>query len=296
MISIIITAWKEPKTVKKAIKAFIDEKIDEHYEIIVVAPDDETLNSAKEIKRSCKHLHTIKDPCRGKPTALNMAFRKAKGDLLILTDGDVYIEKGAVENLLKPFEDKTVGAVSGRPVPINSKDTMLGFWANLLTEAGAHKRRIELQEKGRFIVASGYLTAIRAGIIKEIPEETLVDDAVISHLIYGAGYKIVYAPDAIVNVKYPTTFSDWIRQKRRSAGGYNQLQYILGEKDEMRSFTKESSKITWALAYPETIKEYFWTVLLVFARLYLWLLIFVDINIKKKSLKGKPWERIESTK
>lgn len=295
MLSIIITAYKEPETVKKAIRSFLDEKIQQPYEILVAAPDQKTIDSAKTMQKKYNQIKIIKDPLKGKPTALNLAFKKAKGEILILTDGDVLISKGAIKKLLEPLKDKNVGAVSSHPIPINKKDTMLGFWAHLLTEVGAHKRRLELQQKQAFMVCSGYLMAIRNNIIKNIPIESLADDAVISNLIYMKGYQIKYAPDAVVNVKFPTTFSDWIKQKRRSAGGYNQLPKLLGIKDEMRSFTKESSKISWALSYPKTIKEFWWTFLLILARLYLWFLIFIDVNIKRKSLK-ETWVRIESTK
>jgi cellulose synthase/poly-beta-1,6-N-acetylglucosamine synthase-like glycosyltransferase len=295
MLTIIITAYKEPETVKKAIQVFLDENIKQPYEILAIAPDKETADSIKPFTKINKKIKYLKDPGKGKPTALNLAFKKAKGNILILTDGDVLISKGAVKELLKPLNNRDVGAVSGHPIPINKKDTMLGFWAHLLTEVGAHKRRLELQQKQAFIVCSGYLMAIRNSIIKSIPTESLADDAVISNLIYSKGYQIRYAPNALVNVKFPTTFSDWIKQKRRSAGGYSQLPKLLGIKDEMRSFTKESSKISWALNYPKTLKEFWWTFLLILARLYLWLLIFIDVNIKRKSLK-ETWIRIETTK
>ncbi len=294
MLSIIITAYKEPDTIKKAIWAFLAENLKD-YEILAIAPDKETADSIQSIAKVNKHVKYIKDPGKGKPTALNLAFKKAKGDILVLTDGDVLISKGAIKELLKPLNDKDVGAVSSHPIPTNKKDTMLGFWSHLLTEVGAHKRRLELQQKQTFMVCSGYLMVIRNNIIKSIPAESLADDAVISNLIYMRGYQIKYAPNAIVNVKFPTTFSDWIKQKRRSAGGYNQLPKLLGIKDKMRSFTKESSKISWALSYPKTIKEFWWTFLLILARLYLWFLIFIDVNIKRKTLK-ETWVRIESTK
>lgn len=300
MISIIITAWKEPETIKKAIQLILDEdiknKLNENYEIIVVAPDKETINSAKSFQKKHHEIKVLKDPAKGKPIALNLVFKKAKGNILILTDGDVYISNGAIKELIAQFKkDNKVGEVTGHPIPTNERTTIMGFWSHLLTEAGAHRRRLELQKNNQFITGSGYLCAIKKGIINKIPENALSDDAVISNLIYNKGYKIKYAPNAIVNVKFPTTFSDWIKQKKRSAGGYNQLKELLKEKDQMRSFTKESSKILWALSYPKTIKEFFWTVLLIFARLYLWILIFIDINIKRKSFK-EIWIRVESTK
>ena len=64
------------------------------------------LNRRKEANKNGlgkKKYSQIRDPRKGKPYALRMAFKKAKGDIFILTDGDTYFEKDAVKELLKPF-------------------------------------------------------------------------------------------------------------------------------------------------------------------------------------------------
>jgi len=200
----------------------------------------------------------------------------------------------AIPYLLEQFKDKNVGAVTGRPISLNPRDTLLGYWSHLLSDM-AHIVRTKRINQGKMVVCSGYLYAIRAGIVKKIPEEALSDDAVISHLIYDKGYKVLYTPEAEVYIKYPTNFSDWIKQKKRSAGGYNQLSSMVKGKERMRSFAKESSGVFEVLKYPKTLKEFFYTLSLIAARVYLWILIFIDINIKRKSLK-KIWVRVESTK
>lgn len=289
MISIIITAYKEARTIGRAIEAILQNKIKEKYEILVFAPDDETLIAAKKYKAK-----VVKDEGKGKPAALNLAFRKAKGEILILTDGDVYLGKDAVKYMLEKFKDKNVGIVSGRPVSTDSRQTMLGFWSCLLTDT-AHKIRIERIRDRQMIVCSGYLYAFRKNLIKKIPEQALSEDAVISHLVADQGYKTQYAKKALVFVKYPANLHDWIIQKKRSAGGYNQLSYMVKGKERMRSFSKESAGIFKVLSYPKNLKEFLYTAALVFTRLYLWALIFVDINLKKKEFK-KIWLRVESTK
>ncbi|MDD5086262.1 MAG: glycosyltransferase [Candidatus Nanoarchaeia archaeon] len=289
MISIIITAYKEEKTIGKAIEAIRQSKIREKYEILVFAPDDETLNTAKKYK-----VKAVKDEGKGKPAALNLAFRKAKGEILILTDGDVYLGKDAVNYMLEKFSDKNVGVVSGRPVSTDSRQTMLGYWSHLLTDT-AHRIRTERVREGQMIVCSGYLYAFRKSLIKKIPEQALSEDAVISHMIADQGYKSQYAEKALVFVKYPTNLHDWIIQKKRSAGGYNQLSQMVKGKERMRSFSKESAGIFKVLSYPRNLKEFLYTAALVFTRLYLWALIFIDINLKKKEFK-KIWLRVESTK
>ena len=42
MISIIITAYNEEKTIGRAIEAFLDNNIRQDYEILVVCPDETT--------------------------------------------------------------------------------------------------------------------------------------------------------------------------------------------------------------------------------------------------------------
>ncbi len=292
MITIVITAYKEARTIGKAIEQVLKNRIKEDYEILVLAPDEETLSAAR--KYSGKKVKVIKDSGKGKPAALNLAFARARGRVIVMTDGDVYMSERAISKILEKFDNPYVGIVSGRPVSLNPRGKMLGFWSHLLTDT-AHKIRVGSIRKGKMIVCSGYLYAVRKGIVPKLPEDALSEDAVLSHLIYDKGYKTDYAPSAEVYVKYPDNFSDWIKQKKRSAGGYNQLSYMVKKKERMRSFAKESAGIFSVLCYPRGLKEMFYTGVLIFARLYLWGLIFIDINIRKKSFK-KVWVRVESTK
>jgi len=296
-ISIIITAWKEPSTVWQLVldlEAQIQDRV-EQFEILLLCPDEQTANSGIGAD-SLGILRWIKDEGRGKPVALNIAFSEVQGNILILTDGDVKVAQNAIGRLIGGFTSSRVGAVTGHSIPINSRKTMFGYWAHLLTEAGAHRKRLRQQQEGKFIICSGYLMAIRFGIFDKIPENSLVDDAVISHKIWNAGFGIVYAPNALVYVKFPTNFGDWLRQKKRSAGGYIQLPGLVTvKKDNMRSFLKEVWGIWDALSYLRSLRELRWTFLLVLARLYLWLLIFWEQKIMKKSFE-KTWARVESTK
>lgn len=285
MISIIITAYKEPFTIGRAINSVLSQKI-KNSEILVVVPDKETLQAAKKYK-----VKTIQDKGKGKPAALNLILKKAKGNILVLTDGDVYLEKNSVKLLLNYFKDKKVGAVTGRPVATDNRKTLLGYWANLLNDA-AHLERLRRDSKGLFLFCSGYLFAMR-NTIKKIPENCL-DDAYISSLIAKHGYRIRYSPNSKVYIKNPSTFSDWVMQKRRNAAGHEQIRKDLNI--VMKSFKNEII-YGWykALTYPKNFKEFIYTILLFPARLYTWLLSFYDLKIRNRKVIGL-WKRIESTK
>ena len=294
MISVLLTAYKEPNTIGKAIESF-QKQLSKNDEILVAAPDEETKKVILSYSKKDKRVKYVGDSAKGKPIALNILFNKAKGGILILSDGDVHVSYNAVTELLLPFRDTKIGAVTGRPISVNHRENMLGYWSHLLTDIGAHETRLNLVKKGKFIVCSGYLFAMRKGIFKKVPEDALSDDAVISHFIWAKSFKIGYAPKALVYVKYPTTFSDWLKQKKRSAGGYWQIKQYVKNTPTMRSFSKETTGFFRIWKYPKTVKEIYWTGILVFARLYLWARILLNQKVRKASFK-QTWQRVESTK
>lgn len=296
-ISIIITAWKEPKTVGPLITE-IEKQIKDikgkSFEILLVCPDEET-RMAGLTSDKLNIVRWIQDRGVGKPSALNNVFKEARGDWWIMTDGDVSWDDNVVNLLLSGTIGSGVGALTGHPIPQNERNNIFGYWAHLLTEM-AHLQRLQRNSENRFLVASGYLMAIRKGLINKLPENVLSDDALISYIITNKGYQIKYVPDAKVLVKFPTNLKDWIKQKSRSGGGYAQLsEFVKVPKDQMRTFGNEIKGLCTVLSFARNLKELYWTILLLFARLYLWLKIFWERKVTKKSFK-KTWTRIESTK
>ena len=312
MISIIITSWKEPKTIDKCIECIVDRKysgLKENFEVIQVSPDKETLEAglytAKKLHLNKKEFIQIQDPKKGKPSALKLAFKKAKGDIWILTDGDTYFEKNAVKYLLEPFQNNKVGGVSGRPVAMNRKDSMFGYWGHLLSDAAHHRRIITMNKKEsnyylsnqEFFPMSGYIMAVR-NFNFDIPPNVLSDDAYLSYSIRNIGKEIAYAPLAKCYVKYPTNLKDYYKQKVRSLGGFIQLkEFGVFQKDKQsRSFLIELKYASFVLKYATNLKEFIWSLTLFPVRLITWIKIFWERVILKKDMPKTGWERIQSTK
>lgn len=286
--SVIITSFREPKTIGNAVKVIVPQ-LDREDELIVIAPDNETLEAARKISKKVK---TIQDKANGKSAAMNLATLKAKGEILIWTDGDIYVSKNCVRELSKHFEKKEIGAVSARPISIDKINNKFAYWGKILAEV-AHEQRLKKTRKNEFIFCSGYLFAIRKKLMPKLPEQLLSEDGYISHLVYKKNYKILYEPKAQAYVTYPKNFRDWIKQKKRSVGGYNQINKLLNVK--IRSFSKESSNFWMLFKYVKSLKQLFWLIELFVARVYLWATIYWDINVKKKK-REELWERVESTK
>jgi heptosyltransferase-2 len=73
-ISLVITAFKEPN-IKKAIDCALNQKTIYDYEVIVSAPDEETIEIVIGYQKSHKKITFFKDPGKGKMFALNLLIQ-----------------------------------------------------------------------------------------------------------------------------------------------------------------------------------------------------------------------------
>jgi len=289
--TLIITSYKE-KGLKKAIEAVIGQQPPLPYEIMIVSPEKE----AKVLAATHNHMTYVQDQGKGKVAALNQAIPQAKGEILILTDGDVLLEQESIKEILKPFSNPRVGCVGGRVISSNSKKNMLGFWSHLLADAGAHNIRKE-GAKRKFLECSGYLFAFRNKVIQQIPTD-VAEDTFIPYMFKQRGYDIDYAPLAKVKVKNPTTVKDWIKQRKRTAKAHDKLYKYVDTKNipQVKTFSNEIRKgFSWAWSYPSTTKEYAWTLLLCITRFYMWTVVTYEAKLKKKQYTDK-WKRIKTAR
>lgn len=295
MISIVVTAFHEPRTIGRAIESIIGQKISEKYELFVSSPDNETIDVVKKYISKNPQIKIFKDPGKGKSYALNLLLSKLKGEILIFTDGDVFLSSNSIMELLKPFSDKKVGCVSGRPVPIEKKSNKYGFWAHFLFDS-ANELRKKSEKKYNFVECSGYLFAFRNGIIKKIPLD-VAEDSIIPHIFYQRGYKVSYSSSAEVYVKNVNNINDWIKQKSRTSKAHENLdKYVNAKKfPRMKNFFNELAGVWKIFVYPSSFEEFLWMVELFLARLFMWFIVFYQIKIKRKNYSDN-WERINSTK
>lgn len=323
---VIITSFKEEATIGKAVEQIICPNKDLwlRLSLLITSPDEPTLKKAEEVcqRVGFDNYRLLKDAGEGKASALNLAVKtitnyypvSPKGDLLILTDGDMSVANDAIKNLLNCLKDD-LGGVGGHPVSLDSRTTMFGYFSRLFCEA-AHKRRLV----DPTVPMSGYLYAFRLidGIFP-IPSQVRAEDAYISQKLFSQGYSYGYAPDALAYVKFPKNLSDWYKQKTRSLGGNVQLkslnrsvEIVAGSDGSSgsslntpsktqtaghvkdRSVLQDLQMVFFPIAFAKTPKELFWSLLLYPLRLFLWLKIYFNHAFNR--YKSGMWERIESSK
>lgn len=291
MISIVITAYKEPN-LGKAIESILEQDIKEDYELVISAPDKPTLDIARRYQKYTKKIKLFQDPGKGKSFALNLLLPTLKGRIIILTDGDIHVGKNSINLVMEKFE-ADVGCVTGRVMSQDSRHNLFGYWSHLLCYS-AHRLRKTRAEQHKFLECSGYLWGFRNGIIKKFPKD-VAEDTIVPILFYLKNWKIGYAEKALVFVKYPRNLKDFIEQKKRTAKSHETLSLYVNNIPRMKTFMNEVLGSFIVLGYPETPKELLYTLYLFPFRLYIWFITFWHKYVKRDYYQDN-WKRVESAR
>jgi cellulose synthase/poly-beta-1,6-N-acetylglucosamine synthase-like glycosyltransferase len=153
------------------------------------------------------------DKRSGKPSAMNLMRKQAKGDLLLMTDVRQPLARQSVRELACRFSDPDIGVTSGNLVLKGG--TGAGFYwkyENWIRNSEGHFRSM--------VGATGPIYAIRAQDMADIPSDIILDDMWVPMRVRLAGKRLVFAPEAEA---YDETFEDdreFGRKTRTLAGNY----------------------------------------------------------------------------
>lgn len=149
---------------------------------------------------------------------MNIILDNANEDVLVTMSADNLPTRGSLNELLLPFRDARVGTVTGRPVPLNDRETFWGYVSHLIW--GLH-HELCMRKKAKL---SGEFCAIRPNLVKKIPYNVINDDVYVEWLIRKQShYKIVYAPKPVSLMRGANNLQDFVTQRRRVAQGHLQI-------------------------------------------------------------------------
>jgi cellulose synthase/poly-beta-1,6-N-acetylglucosamine synthase-like glycosyltransferase len=234
-LTIIVCAYNEEKSIGLLLENLMHQKVPPEItdrEIIVTASGctDRTVDVVEQHMTENSKIKLIKEEKRlGKASALNKAFAASGGDYIALIPADVLPADNAMLNLLIPFRDQGVSAVSGRPMqnPRYSPRSFMGYLANMTYRLWGRLMR-KLNDKGQAAHCSGEFMAIRSDIRTVIPDGCAADDSYIAIVAKRKGL-IKFASKAIGFNLLPSNLLDYVNQRKRWLFGHFQTKRITGE-------------------------------------------------------------------
>jgi poly-beta-1,6-N-acetyl-D-glucosamine synthase len=223
-ITILVAAYNE----EGCIASTIDSIARQHYpgpmEVIVI--NDGSTDGTARALAALQHpwLQVINlERNSGKSQALNVGLARARFRLTLTVDGDSYLYRNALRNLVGRYlsDPPDTRAVAGAVLVRNSRE-------NLVTAAQewdyfhgiAAIKRLQSLYQGT-LVAQGAFSIYDTDTIRELGgwPHTVGEDIVLTWGLLERGFRVGFAENACVFTNAPTTWKQFIRQRQRWSRG-----------------------------------------------------------------------------
>lgn len=218
-VSIIVPAYNEDRVIEKSVRSLIRSSY-QKIEIIIVddGSSDDTLKVARALEKKYRRVMALHQPNSGKAAALNNAILLSNSEIIISVDADTLFAPETVSNLVRHFEDPSVGAVAG-VVKVGNQNSILTKWQALEYISGISIERNAQALLGAITIIPGACGAWRRQVLTEVggfSSSTLAEDCDLALKIQKAGrYKILQDNDAVSYTEAPQTLAALVKQRFR---------------------------------------------------------------------------------
>ena len=164
---------------------------------------------------------------RGKSAALKHGIKEVSTEIVMMTDANTMLNPGAVREIVRLMQTPKVGCVSGeKKVMAKGDSDKAAQGEGLYWKYESTLKRLD-SELYSAMGAAGELCVIRRQLMTDIPDDTLLDDFVISMEIVRMGYKIAYTSKAFAMEYGSADLHEESKRKRRIAAGGLQSSWRL---------------------------------------------------------------------
>jgi cellulose synthase/poly-beta-1,6-N-acetylglucosamine synthase-like glycosyltransferase len=217
-ISFIIPCHNEEQTIQRKLENVLQQ--DYPLEKIEITIIDSSTDKTADIVTHFKETHPqvnmlfIKQKQRtGKSIAINKAYAKSSGEIHIISDSDSIMPSNAISNLTANFADAEIGAATGRGAFSTEADTEQVYlgWYNLLRQSESNIDSTPIFD--------GHLSAYRADLIENVPENINADDSAQAISIRRKGYRTIFDARSTFTEYGPAGLKELLRVKVRRGQG-----------------------------------------------------------------------------
>ncbi|MBD03503.1 MAG: glycosyl transferase [Gemmatimonadetes bacterium] len=214
-VSLVIAAYNE----QDVLAAKIDNSLALNYPgpVQVVVVSDGSTDSTEDIARSYEgregYLFLEQPQNAGKTMAQNEAVKQATGDFLVFSDANSIYEPDALQRLLTPFTDPTIGCVCGELRYVNPQRGGAGQGEGFYWRYEQFLKRQE-SRLGSLVGANGSIYALRRELFEEL-DSAIISDFIMPIRIRRNGWRVVYVDNAVAVETSAPGFDDEMRRRRR---------------------------------------------------------------------------------
>lgn len=244
-VAALIAGHNEEDSIERCVRS-LHEQTRPPDEIIVVS--DGSTDRMAERMRSLQNRGLIKEAhCTqvraGKSAAVNLALSRATGDVVVVVDCDCTFDRRAIQEIVEPLADPRTAGVSGNVVVRNSSTNLLTAFQAIEYLISISQGRQAADLTGQVSCISGAFGAFRRSALLAVGglDAGGGEDLDVTLSLRKAGWKVVFAADALCYTDVPTTLGALVRQRFRWERDSVRLRYRK-HRDMIDPF---SSRFSW---------------------------------------------------
>jgi cellulose synthase/poly-beta-1,6-N-acetylglucosamine synthase-like glycosyltransferase len=227
-VTITLPVYNEVSTIRATLERLLDvDYPKDRLQLLVLsdASHDGTDDVVREFAQ--RGVELMRAPNRrGKTAAENAAVAVARGDIIVNIDATVIVPRGSIKELIRAFDDPTVGVASGCDVSVGAAGKHDAGAESGYTGYEMRVRDLETRV-GSIVGASGCFYGIRRRIRGSALPAGLSWDFASTLVARQQGYRSVSVPEAVCLVPRTAEIRSELRRKTRTmARGLSTLFYF----------------------------------------------------------------------
>lgn len=297
VVSILMAAYNEEKVIAEKIESVFRTTYPKQKIQLIIGSDDSSDKTNEIVKSFCMTNSQISleefKRRNGKSVIINELYKKAKGDVLIITDANVIFDTNSIYELVKHFRNEKIALVDSNMINRGLKKEGISVQEKTYIKAEVAIKNAEGKLWGCMMGPFGGCYALRKNFFTEIPANFLVDDFYINMKVLENGGKCINEKDARVFEDVSNNLPEEFRRKVRIATGNFQNLFSFFHllfKFNSISFCFFSHKVLRWVGPVFIMMAYFSSLLLLPVEFYKWIFIlqtlfyiipFLDFLLKK---------------
>ncbi|WP_316820154.1 glycosyltransferase family 2 protein [Pedobacter gandavensis] len=233
-VSLLVAAYNESEIIEEKIKNTLALNYPKDKIQLIFTTDGSSDDTPDKVRQFSEITLLHIDSRAGKMAAIKRAIPFINGEITVFTDANTFLNKDALLELVKHYQNPKVGAVAGEKrilVPETADASSAG--------EGFYWKYESLLKKWDYALysgvgAAGELFSIRTALYQPVESDTIIDDHMIAMRIAENGYIIAYEPNAYAMETASADVKEELKRKIRIAAGG--IQSILRLKKSANPF------------------------------------------------------------
>ena len=226
-VTLVVSAFNEEDFIEQKIQNTLLLEYDPSLFRLIFITDGSTDRTPELVKRhpNIQLLHEYER--RGKVAAMNRAMAFVETPIVIFSDANTLLNPQAIKLIASHYQDPRVGGVAGeKKIVTSGKGGAANAGEGLYWQYESWMKKMD-SELLSVVGAAGELFSLRTGLFESLPENTLIEDFVLSLRICLKGYVIRYEPSAYASETSSASIQEEQKRKIRiCAGGFQAMTML----------------------------------------------------------------------